>query len=102
MCGIIDMVQMDDPNGSIPVQPMYSRPIFGAMGRARGASCARFPSAAAMADGVGTTLGLQKQLYAVQNGRSIGKSVMRLNASAPQIEVKSDAHAVRGWGLAGL
>ena len=98
MGGMIVVAQMGDPNGSIPVQPMYSRPMFGTLGRARGEACATFLSAAAMADGVGAALGLQKQLYAVANTRNIGKSDMRLNAATPQIEVNPETYEVRADG----
>ena len=46
--GSIAMAQMGDPNASIPTpQPVYSRPMFGAMGRAVEASAVTFVSAAA-------------------------------------------------------
>ncbi|HRK41485.1 MAG TPA: urease subunit alpha, partial [Gemmobacter sp.] len=98
MGGMIVVAQMGDPNGSIPVQPMYSRPMFGALGRARGEVCATFLSAAAMAEGVGVTLGLQKRLYAVENTRNIGKSDMRLNSATPEIEVNPETYEVRADG----
>ncbi|MFN7051812.1 MAG: urease subunit alpha, partial [Gemmobacter sp.] len=99
MGGMIVLAQMGDPNGSIPVQPMYSRPMFGALGRARHMSCATFLSGAAIANGVGAELGLQKQLYAVQGTRNIGKSDMRLNAATPQIEVNPETYEVRADGV---
>ena len=92
------MAQMGDPNGSIPVQPMYSRPMFGALGRARHMSCATFLSGAAIANGLGAELGLQKQLYGVSNTRSIGKSDMILNAATPKIEVNPETYEVRADG----
>jgi len=98
MGGLIVVAQMGDPNGSIPVQPMYSRPMFGALGRARAEACATFLSAAAMAGGVGATLGLQKRLYGVENTRAIGKSDMRLNAATPMIEVHPETYEVRADG----
>ena len=98
MGGMIVLAQMGDPNGSIPVQPMYSRPMFGALGRARHESCATFLSGAAHAGGVGASLGLQKRLYAAENTRSIGKSDMRLNAATPLIEVNPETYEVRADG----
>ena len=98
MGGMIVVAQMGDPNGSIPVQPMYSRPMFGTLGRARGEACATFLSAAAMADDVGASLGLQKRLYAAENTRRIGKSDMRLNAATPHIEVNPETYEVRADG----
>ncbi len=98
MGGMIVVAQMGDPNGSIPVQPMYSRPMFGALGLARSASCATFLSGAALADGVGATLGLTKNLIGVENTRKIGKSDMVLNHATPQIEVNPETYEVRADG----
>jgi len=77
---------------------MYSRPMFGALGRARHQSCATFLSGAAIANGVGAELGLQKQLYAAQGTRTIGKSDMMLNAATPLIEVNPETYEVRADG----
>jgi len=98
MGGMIVLAQMGDPNGSIPVQPIYSRPMFGALGRAREASCATFVSAAAEAAGVKTRLGLGKEVLAVQGTRSLGKSDMVLNNARPVIEVNPETYEVRADG----
>ncbi|MEL7184205.1 MAG: urease subunit alpha, partial [Pseudomonadota bacterium] len=56
--GSIAMAQMGDPNASIPTpQPVYSRPMFGALGRAVERSAALFVSQAAVNAGVGESLG---------------------------------------------
>jgi urease subunit alpha len=99
MGGMIVVAQMGDPNGSIPVQPMYSRPMFGALGRAMQASCATFVSAAALADGVARRLGLQKTPLAVHGTRTIGKADMIHNAARPQIEVNPETYEVRADGI---
>jgi urease subunit alpha len=98
MGGMIAVAQMGDPNGSIPVQPMYSRPMFGALGRAMQASTATFVSAAAAGD-VAARLGLQKTVLAVQNTRNIGKVDMIHNATRPQIEVNPETYEVRADGV---
>ena len=50
--GSIVVAQMGDPNASIPTpQPVYSRPMFGAFGRALEASSVTFVSAAARGGG---------------------------------------------------
>ena len=98
MGGMIVCAQMGDPNGSIPVQPMYSRPMFGALGRAREASSVTFVSAAALAGGVGGRLGLGKTVLAVENTRRIGKADMQLNAATPRIEVNPETYEVRADG----
>ncbi|MBZ4021979.1 urease subunit alpha [Rhodobacter sp. TJ_12] len=98
MGGSIVAAQMGDPNGSIPAQPFYTRPMFGAFGKARFASCATFVSAAAEAEGVAGNLGLEKQVLAVANTRKIGKAEMKLNTATPQIEVHPETYEVRADG----
>ncbi|MDZ4309845.1 MAG: urease subunit alpha [Cypionkella sp.] len=98
MGGMIAVAQMGDPNGSIPVQPMYSRPMFGALGRAMHASTATFVSQAALADDVGGKLGLGKTVLAVQNTRTIGKADMILNHARPEITVNPETYEVRADG----
>ncbi len=98
--GMIVVAQMGDPNASIPTpQPVYSRPMFGAMGRAVEASAVTFVSAAAQADGIGATLGLRKFTLAVENTRGgIGKAAMKLNDATPEIEVDPETYEVRADG----
>ncbi|MEO0719096.1 MAG: urease subunit alpha, partial [Pseudomonadota bacterium] len=69
--GSIVCAQMGDPNASIPTpQPVYTRPMFGAFGRAVEKSAVTFVSAAAQAEGVGASLGLAKETIAVQGTRN--------------------------------
>ncbi len=97
--GTIAMAQMGDPNASIPTpQPVYSRPMFGAYGRAVEHSAVTFVSAAAQAEGVGRTLGLAKQTVAVENTRQIGKRDLKLNTATPHMEVNPETYEVRADG----
>jgi urease subunit alpha len=98
MGGMIAVAQMGDPNGSIPVQPMYSRPMFGAYGRALAQTSVTFVSQAAQADNVGAKLGLHKTTLAVSGTRNIGKADMILNNARPQIEVNPETYEVRADG----
>ncbi|WP_210879660.1 urease subunit alpha [Roseovarius autotrophicus] len=98
MGGTIVLAQMGDPNGSIPAQPVHSRPMFGAFGRALERSSVLFVSAAAQADGIGATLGLAKTTLPVANTRHTGKSDMILNAATPRIEVDPETYEVRADG----
>ncbi len=98
MGGMIVCAQMGDPNGSIPAQPYYSRPMFGALGRAMKASCATFLSQSALAGGIADRLGLEKTVLAVQGTRTIGKADMVLNDARPQIEVNPETYEVRADG----
>jgi len=97
--GTIACAQMGDPNGSIPAQPFYTRPMFGAYGRALTEGSVSFVSAAAQDAGVRDRLGLAKQTVAVQNTRGgIGKAAMKLNAYCPVIEVNPETYEVRADG----
>ena len=98
MGGMIVVAQMGDPNGSIPVQPMYSRPMFGAYGRALAQTSVTFVSQAAQADDVGAKLGLHKTTLPVSGTRNIGKADMILNNARPQIEVNPETYEVRADG----
>jgi urease subunit alpha len=98
MGGQIVVAQMGDPNGSIPVQPMYSRPMFGALGRARGDAAVMFVSQAGHAAGVKGNLGLEKNVLAVQRTRGIGKHDMIHNAARPHIDVNPETYEVRADG----
>jgi len=98
--GSIAVAQMGDPNASIPTpQPVYTRPMFGALGRAVERSAITFVSQAAVEAGVGASLGLAKSLVAVRNCRGIGKADMRLNDATPEIEVDPETYEVRADGV---
>ena len=99
MGGSIVCAQMGDPNASIPTpQPVYTRPMFGAFGRALENSSVSFVSDAAQSANVRQTYGLAKQTVAVQNTRGIGKSDLKLNIATPQIEVHPETYEVRADG----
>lgn len=98
--GTIAVAQMGDPNASIPTpQPVYTRPMWGAFGRVPQASAVTFVSGAALAEDIGTRLGLGKALLAVENTRGgIGKAAMKLNDATPEIEVDPETYEVRANG----
>src|SRR3990167_913966 len=97
--GMIAWAAMGDPNASIPTpQPVLYRPMFGACGRARGATALTFVSAAALAAGVPERLGLQRRAVAVGNCRGIGKRDMIHNDALPRIEVDPETYEVRADG----
>jgi urease subunit alpha len=99
MAGSIVLAQMGDPNASIPTpQPVYSRPMFGAYGRALEHTAVTFVSEAAQADGIRGKLGLAKQTLAVTNTRRIGKADLKLNTATPHIEVNPETYEVRADG----
>jgi len=97
--GMIVAAQMGDPNASIPTpQPVYTRPMFGAMGGALAHSGVTFVSGAAQSGGVADRLGLAKRTLAVESCRNIGKSDMVMNAATPFIEVNPETYEVRADG----
>src|SRR5271157_1964884 len=98
--GTIVAAPMGDPNASIPTpQPIHYRPMFGAYGRARTASSVVFASKAAVKAGLGKKLGIQKELFPVQNTRGkISKKSMIHNDATPHIEVDPETYEVRADG----
>src|SRR3974390_138591 len=98
--GSIVAAPMGDPNASIPTpQPVHYRPMCGAYGRARTASSVVFASKAAVNSGLGKKLGIEKELFAVQNTRGkISKKSMIHNDATPRIEVDPETYEVRADG----
>jgi urease subunit alpha len=97
--GLIAWSQMGDPGASIPTpQPNYMRPMFGAMGRATGATCLAFVSRRALAEGAVESLGLRKRLSAVRDCRALSKRDMKLNDALPAIAVDPETYEVRADG----
>jgi urease subunit alpha len=98
--GLIAWAQMGDANASIPTpQPLLMRPMFGAMGRATGATSLAFVSGRALDEGRLSTLGLSKRLSAVRRCRGIGKRDMVHNAALPKIAVDAETYEVRADGV---
>ena len=97
--GLIVWSQMGDAGASIPTpQPSWMRPMFGALGRARGETSLVFVSARALAEGQLERLGLTKRAVAVRGCRTIGKKDMKLNDALPRIEVNPETYEVRADG----
>jgi urease subunit alpha len=97
--GSIAMAQMGDTNASIPTpQPVYSRPMFGAFGRSVERGAVLFVSAAGKAAGIGASLGLRKDLVAVEGTRVVTKADLKLNNAMPKIEVHPETYEVRADG----
>src|SRR3989440_4206907 len=97
--GLIGWAAMGDPNASIPTpQPVLYRPMFGALGRARGSTSLTFVSAAALAADVPRKLGLARRAVAVKRCRGIGKKDMVHNDALPRLEVDAETYEVRADG----
>jgi len=97
--GFIAWGQMGDPGASIPTpQPVSMRPMFGAFGRATGATSVAFVSRSALEAGAVHAYGLTKAIEAVRGCRGIGKRHMRLNDALPRMEVDPETYEVRADG----
>ncbi len=97
--GSIAVSQMGDPNASIPTpQPVYTRPMFGSLGRSVEKSGVCFVSQAAQDEDVAKKLGLAKETRAVHNTRTISKVDMVMNNYQPNIEVNPETYEVRADG----
>ncbi len=99
--GFIAWAQMGDPNASIPTpQPLVMRPMFGAFGRATGATSLAFVSAAGLAAGVAARYGLGKRAVAVRGCRTVSKRDMKLNDALSAITVDPETYVVTADGEA--
>ena len=97
--GFIAWGQMGDANASIPTpQPYLMRPMFGARGRALGATSVVFVSPRALAEGTTRELGLTKRVVAVKRCRGLSKRDMKLNDALPVITVDPETYEVRADG----
>ena len=97
--GFIAWAQMGDPNASIPTpQPLVMRPMFGAYGRATGATSLAFVSQHSLDAEAPQRYGLTKRLAAVRGCRSIGKRDLKLNDALPKITVDAETYVVTADG----
>jgi urease subunit alpha len=97
--GFIAWAQMGDPNASIPTpQPLRMRPMFGAYGRATGATSLAFVSQLSLDRDVVTRFGLQKHFAAVRGCRTLSKRDMKLNDALPAMRVDAETYIVTADG----
>ena len=97
--GFIAWAQMGDPNASIPTpQPLMMRPMFGAYGRATGATSLAFVSQLALEAGVAERYALTKRAAAVRDCRRVSKRDMKLNDALPRIRVDAETYVVTADG----
>ncbi|MFU1855210.1 urease subunit alpha [Citrobacter portucalensis] len=98
--GMINWSLMGDPNASLPTpQPVFYRPMFGAMGKTLQDTCLTFVSKAAFDDGVKEKAGLERQVVAVNNCRNISKHDLIRNNATPKIDVDPETFAVKVDGV---
>jgi hypothetical protein len=93
--GFIAASLMGDPNASIPTpQPVFYRPMFGALGRAPEALCFSFVSQAALDEGT-LSKRLGRRLLPVRKTRDVRKRDLLLNDATPQVEINPENYQVR-------
>jgi urease subunit alpha len=91
--GFIAWSIMGDPNASLPTpEPVYYRPMFGALGKAANKTSFTFMSKKAIELGVPEKLGLEKVILPVKNCRNISKQDMMWNDNRSR-----DIRSKIGW-----
>lgn len=94
--GFIAYSLMGDPNASIPTpEPVYYRPMFGAIGTAVQSTSVIFTSQLAIDNGLKTKVNVKKKLLPVKNCRKISKENMVLNNLTPKIEIDPETFKVK-------
>ncbi|MCA0937167.1 urease subunit alpha [Vibrio alginolyticus] len=97
--GFIAAAPMGDANASIPTpQPVHYRRMFGGFGSAASATSVTFTSKVASENGLKDKLGLQRELVACKNCRSVTKNDMILNDYMPTVTVDPQTYEVRADG----
>ena len=93
--GLIAYSLMGDPNASIPTtEPVYYRPMFGALGGAKHTTSVTFTSQMAIDDHLSEKLNVSKKLVPVCGCRDIGKRDLLYNDITPNIEVNAETYEV--------
>jgi len=94
--GFIAYSLMGDPNASIPTpEPVYYRPMFGAIGNAKQSTSVTFTSKAAIDNGLATKLNVKKKFLPVKNCRKISKEDMVYNNLTPKIDIDPETFKVK-------
>jgi len=93
--GFITWSIMGDPNASLPTpEPVFYRPMFGALGKAVKKTCFTFTSKAAVRLEVPQKLGLEKVILPVKDCRNISKKDMMWNDKTPEIKIDPETYEV--------
>jgi len=94
--GMVNWALMGDPNASLPTpEPVYYRPMFGALGGALAQTCVTLMSRAGVERGVPAQLGLRRRVHAVSGCRALGKRDLVRNGTLAKIEVDPETYEVR-------
>ncbi|GGO80531.1 urease subunit alpha [Nonomuraea cavernae] len=93
--GLISWGEMGDPNASLPTpQPVYFRPMFGAVGKALRKTCVTFMSDAGIQNQVPERLGLERLVAPVRQCRTVDKRHMLYNSTLGDIRVDPETYKV--------
>ncbi|HEX6527641.1 MAG TPA: urease subunit alpha [Streptosporangiaceae bacterium] len=94
--GLIAWAAMGDANASIPTpQPVLPRPMWGAYGPVPSRTSLTFVAPAALEDGLGSRLAVDRELVPVADVSRRGKADMVNNDALPDIRVDPDTFTVR-------
>ncbi len=94
--GFIAYSLMGDPNASIPTpEPVYYRPMFGALGKAKQNTSVTFTSKTAIDNGLEKKINVKKKFLPVKNCRKISKDDMIYNNLTPQIDIDPETFKVK-------
>ena len=99
--GFIAYALMGDPNASIPTtQPVYYRPMFGALGGAKYTTSVTFTSKIALEraggqEGFKEGLNIRRRLVPVEGCRTIKKTDMVHNGLMPTMEINPETYEVK-------
>jgi urease subunit alpha len=94
--GSAALSMLGDPNAAVPTpQPVLPRLGYNVHTRAASATSVAFVSQAAIDDGLGDRLAIDRKLLPVKNVRGLAKSDLPLNDTLPKIDVNPDTFEVR-------
>lgn len=91
---------MGDANASIPtVQPVYSRPMWGAKADSAALNSVTFVSEISISSGTIASYKLSRRFEAVKGCRSVKKKDMKWNSATPKMTVDPETYAVHADGV---
>ncbi|KAG8983532.1 Urease [Tulasnella sp. JGI-2019a] len=98
--GVIAWAQMGDANASIPtVQPIISRPMWGAQSGSAAINSIAFVSQISIESGTIASYRLSKRVEAVKGCRKVTKKDMKWNDTTPKMTVNPETYAVHADGV---
>lgn len=98
--GVIAWSQMGDANASIPtVQPIVSRPMWGAHAGSAALNSVTFVSQISIDLGIIASYKLSKRAEAVKKCRNVTKKHMKWNDALPKMKVDPETYAVHADGV---